>query len=134
MTSELSFTPRPGLHRRPAGFLALAYPVMLIGLALTVDFRGSSEGSGLATAFLGAILLLVAAPTAWIFAIDFIEASRLTVHAVGALTSLPLWYLLGSRLALGSDLWRQWLRRYASICGSWTVLTLVLMVVLDQIG
>ena len=130
MTSDLSFTPRPGLNRVGAATLALVYPLLLIGLGLGVGFRGSDDVTGFATAFLGAVLFLVAAPTTWVFAIDFIEASRFTVFAVGAVTSLPLWYLLGSRMARRAENWLTWLKRYTIFCGLWTVLTLVLIVLL----
>jgi hypothetical protein len=134
VTTELSFTARPGLNRRRGGVLALVYPIILIDLALSVEFRATPRGSDFATAVLGGIVLLIAAPTTWVFAIDFIEASRLTVISAGALSSLPLWYLLGSRLAVGADEWRGWLARYASVCGLWTTLTLVLIVVLDAVA
>lgn len=134
MTSDLTFTPRAGVNRRGGGLLALLYPLALIGLALGVGFRSSSDASELATAFLGAILFLVAAPTSWVFAIEFIEASRLTVFTVGALSSLPLWYLLGSRLALRAENWSTWLKRYAIFCGLWTVLTFVLIAVLARVS
>ena len=112
---------------------ALLYPLSLMGVALSVSFRGSSDASGLATAFLGAILFLVAAPTTWVFAIDFIEASRLTVLATGGLTSLPLWFLLGSRLSLRVENWSTWLKRYTIFCSLWTVLVLVLLVALARV-
>jgi hypothetical protein len=133
VTSDISFTPRQGVGRRFGGALALFYPLMLMGFALSVGFRGSNDVSGLATAILGAILFLVAAPTTWVFAIDFIEASRFTVITAGALTSLPLWYLLGSRLAGGAENWLTWLKRYAIFCGLWTVMTFVLMVLLARV-
>jgi hypothetical protein len=134
VTPDLSFTSRPGLNRRGGGSLALLYPVALMGVGMSVGFRGTPEPGELATAVLGAILFVIAAPTTWVFAIDFIEASRLTVVSVGALTSLPLWYLLGSRMASTTDHWILWLRRYLIFCGLWTVLMMVLMVVLAAIA
>lgn len=134
MTTDLSFTPRAGVSRRAGGTLALLYPLALITLGVSVGFRGSNDVDGLATAILGAILFLVAAPTTWVFAIDFIEASRFTVITAGALTSLPLWYLLGSRLALRAENWPTWLKRYAIFCGLWTMLTFILMVLLARIA
>ena len=134
MTSDLSFTARPGLNRLGGGILALVYPLALMGMGTSVGFRGTSDASDVATAVLGAIVFLIAAPTTWVFGIDFIEASRFTVVAVGGLTSLPLWYLLGSRLAFAADHWRTWARRYAIFCGLWTVLILVLIIVLDALA
>lgn len=115
--------------------MALLYPLILLSLGgLTVSFRDSPQGSEVATATLGAIVFLIGAPTSWVFAFDFIEASRPTVMGVGALSSLPLWYLLGSRLALHADQWGLWLSRYASVCGLWTALTFLLIVLLELAG
>jgi hypothetical protein len=104
-----------------------------MGVGLSVGFRVTPEPGELATAVLGAIVFVIAAPTSWVFAIDFIEASRLTVVSVGALTSLPLWYLLGARMAATTDHWIFWLRRYLIFCGLWTVLMLVLLVLLAAV-
>jgi hypothetical protein len=134
VTTDIRFIPQTGLNRRGGGVLGLAYPLALIGLALSVDFRGTSHADDLATAILGALLFLVAAPTAWVFAIDFIEASPLTVISVGTVTSLPLWYFLGSRLAMATTSWRRWTWRYASVCGLWTLLVFVLMFVLAAVA
>ena len=133
MTSDINFTPRTGLNRRVGGLAALLWPLLLMGFGLSVGFRGTTETSDLATAFLGALLFLVAAPTTWVFAIEFIEASRLTVISVGAITSLPLWYLLGSRIALSAENWLTWTKRYLIFCGLWTVMVLVLVMVLAAV-
>lgn len=134
MPSDISFSPRTGINRRGGGIAALAFPLALVGLGLSVGFRGTTEVTDLATAILGAILFVIAAPTAWVFAIDFIEASRLTVVSIGVLTSLPLWYLLGSRLALRADNWPTWVKRYLLFCGLWTVTMMVLLVLLAAIA
>ena len=134
MSSDITFTPRSGVNRRGGGIGALVYPLALMGLGLSVGFRGSGDVTGFATAVLGTILFLVAAPTTWVFAIDFIEASRLTVISLGAVTSLPLWYLLGSRLALRAENWLTWLKRYVIFCGLWMVLVLVLIMVLAGVA
>ena len=134
MSSDITFTPRSGVNRRGGGIGALVYPLALMALGLSVGFRGSGDVTGLVTAVLGAILFLVAAPTTWVFAIDFIEASRLTVVSLGAITSLPLWYLGGSRLALRAENWLTWLKRYVIFCGLWTVLVFVLIMVLAAVA
>lgn len=105
-----------------------------MAVGLSVGFRGTTDASDLATAILGAILFLVAAPTSWVFAIEFIEASRLTVITVGALTSLPLWFLLGVRLAMRSDNWPTFLKRYAIFCGLWTITVFILIVALAAVA
>jgi hypothetical protein len=134
VSSDITFTPRTGVHRRLSGLLALSYPIAMMGVGLSVGFRGTTDTSDLATAILGAILFLIAAPTSWVFAIEFIEASRLTVITVGALTSLPLWYLLGVRLAIRAENWPTLVKRYAIFCGLWTVLVMVLIVVLAAVA
>lgn len=134
MSSDITFTPRVGIHRRFAGLFSLSYPLILMAVGLSVGFRGTTDASDLATAILGAILFLVAAPTSWVFAIEFIEASRLTVITVGALTSLPLWFLLGVRLAMRSDNWPTFLKRYAIFCGLWTITVFILIVALAAVA
>jgi hypothetical protein len=70
-------------------------------------------------------MFLVAAPTAWILAIDFIEAERFTILLFGAATSLPLWAIAGGLLASLSTTWRQWIVRYLALCAVWTTLYVV---------
>lgn len=129
MGEELSFTRKAGPHPVAAGAAGLAYPLLLIGLALTGGFRQGGDVADPATSILGAFIFLIAAPTAWVFAIEFIEADRFTVLFVGALTSLPLWWLLGSRLAVAADDWGQWTVRYLRISVGWSLFVLVLVVV-----
>lgn len=87
----------------------------------------------IATSFLGTILFLTAAPTAWIFAIPFIEVSRFTVLLAGVLSSFPLWWLLGTRLAEGAANWLVWLRRYATAALVWTSIHLFAIAVLGSL-
>ena len=72
-------------------------------------------------------MFLVAAPTAWILAIDFIEAERFTILLFGAATSLPLWAIVGNLLAAISSSWRQWMVRYVAVCAVWTTLYVVVI-------
>ncbi len=132
MTGDLTFTPRAGLSRRIGGFLGLLFPSGLILLAFDNGFL-SQSGEDIATAFLATILFLLAAPTTWVFAFEFIEASRWTVVIVGAATSLPLWYLLGSRLSITAETWVNWIWRYLSFCGLWVVTIFILLFVLVRI-
>lgn len=125
MARHVSFT-RPRNIVAPAlgGAAALVYPTILVGMALDVGFRHGGGATEIATSYLGALLFLTAAPLAWIFAIDFIEVSRFTVIAIGVLSSFPLWWLAGSRLADGASSWLVWLRRYATLAVVWTALHL----------
>jgi hypothetical protein len=72
--------------------------------------------------FAAAVMFLVAAPTAWVFAIDFIEAERFTVLLFGIVTSLPLWAIAGAALATFAESWRRWTLRYVALCAVWTTL------------
>ncbi len=127
METNLTFAVQVGLNRRVGGLLSLSYPLALTALSLSVGFRGSAESSEIATSVLSAVVFIVAAPTSWVFAIDFIEASRMTVISVGVLTSFPLWFLAGFRLAVVTNIWSQWVWRYASICGLWTTTVFFLL-------
>jgi hypothetical protein len=122
VSQGITFVTKQGISRSRAGLLALTFPLILIGLALGVGF---SRGGGVAefgASFAAALMFLVAAPTAWVFAIDFIEAERFTVMLVGALTSLPLWALAGAGLARFTDSWRRWAFRYFALCATWVAL------------
>ena len=126
VTGELSFsTRRVGLPRVTGGLAALTFPILLVALAVQTGFNREGETADLAAAFLSAILVLVAEPVAWLFAFDFVDAGRFTIVFVGALTSLPLWYLAGSAVAGRSSDWAMWTRRYVGLCLGWTTLNLV---------
>lgn len=132
MGEELSFTRKMGIHPVAGGAAGLVYPLLLIALALTGGFRHGGDVADPATSILGAFVFLIAAPTAWVFAIEFIEADRFTVLFVGAMTSLPLWWLLGSRLARLAEDWKRWIVRYLRISLVWSLL--VLLAVLLIVG
>jgi len=128
VSEELSFTRKMGIHPVAGGAAGLVYPLVLIALALSGGFRSGGDVADPATSVLGAFIFLIAAPTAWVFAIEFIEADRFTVLFVGAMTSLPLWWLLGSRLARTADDWRQWIVRYLRISVGWSLLVLLVTI------
>lgn len=132
MTDLIFTTRRTGLPRVWGGLLALGYPFVLAALAVNQGF-GTTGVSGMATAFLAAVLLLLATPTAWVFVFDFIEVSPFTTVSIGLLTSLPLWYLAGAALADGASSWTQWLRRYGAVCALWTALNLVVLAMLSAL-
>jgi hypothetical protein len=102
-------------------------------MAMSVGFRQAGGPSDIAGSFLGALLFLVAAPTAWVFAFPFIEVTRFTVIAVGVVTSAIAWYLIGRALAERSMSWAVWLGRYATVCLVWTAVTLALFAVLASL-
>ena len=127
VSQDISFVTKKGLNRSRAGLLALSYPVVLIGLAIGVGFRQGGGVDEFGASFAAAVMFLVAAPTAWVFAIDFIEAERFTVLLFGAATSLPLWAIAGAGLATISTAWRQWAVRYLALCVSWTTAYVVII-------
>lgn len=118
----------------PGGIGAMIFPLVLVVVALRADFTAVGGPGQMATAVLGTILFVIAAPTSWLFAIDFIEAGRFTVVAVSVLTSFPLWYLLGVRLARSSNQWSVWVARYLGTCAAWTVIVLVVLELFGSIG
>ena len=131
MAQDLVFRPRSGLRRIPGGIAGLTFPTVLVVVALGVDFRSVGDGSDIATAVLATLLFVIAAPTAWIFAIDFIEAGRFTVVLASVITSFPLWYLVGAKLADAVVRWPDWIAAYAKICVLWTVLWIVVLQVVS---
>ncbi len=131
MAQDLSFRPRSGLRRVPAGIAALSFPTLLVAAALGVDFRAVGDGSDIATAVLATVLFVIAAPTAWIFSIDFIEADRFTAVFVSVITSFPLWYLLGAKLAQAASHWLEWIGAYLKICVVWTVFWILALQVIS---
>jgi hypothetical protein len=102
-------------------------------MAISVEVSTSGGIRGFGTAYLGTLMFLIAAPTAWIFAIDFIEAGRFTVIAFGILTSFPLWFLIGGGLASGSRQWLEWAGRYVTIAAVWSVLSLLIIGIIGSI-
>lgn len=113
--------------------LALAYPVAVTMLSIGVSFREVGDMSDLASSLLAALLFLIAAPTAWIFAIDFIDVNRLVVFLVGMVTSYPLWFFAGTRIALAAATWAGWLRRYVVLCLAWTSANLIFLLLVGQL-
>jgi hypothetical protein len=134
VTPDFSFTARRGGLPLPvAGVFALVFPVAITVLSISVSFRQVGDMSDLASSLLAALLFLVAAPTAWIFAIDFIDVNRLVVILVGIVTSYPLWFFAGTRLALFAATWAGWLRRYIVLCLAWTSANIVILLVIGQL-
>ena len=119
MSQGITFVTKQGLPRGRAAVLALTVPLVLIGLAIGVGFRQGGGEAEFGASFAAAVMFLVAAPTAWVFAIEFIEAGRFTVMFIGAATSLPLWAGAGWALARFSTSWRQWTVRYFALCAAW---------------
>lgn len=115
------------------GILALAYPSLLIVLALGVGFRRGGDMGEFAATLAGTVLFLIAAPTAWVLSFDFIDVTRFTVLMFGIVTSLPIWYVMGVSIARMADHWSAWVRRYATVCVAWTALNVFLIAIVAAI-
>lgn len=118
-TRERSVPPISG------GIAALGYPLILVIVALGAGFRQGGDMSAFAATLAATVLFLIAAPTAWVMAFDFIDVTRFTVLAFGIVTSAPIWYVVGVALARRSRRWLDWLRRYTLACVLWTAGNLI---------
>ncbi|MCP3995633.1 MAG: hypothetical protein GY722_11280 [bacterium] len=135
MTTGIDFSARRGgVPRWIGGILAFTYPIVLAAGTLSVGFDRVGDMSDIAASILAVVLFLIAAPTAWIFSVDFIQAGRLLVVTSALATSLPLWFLAGSRLAYFATNWVVWLRRYVVMCVVWSVLNVLVLVVLGTVS
>ena len=134
MTAQIEFGERKqSLPGGLGGLVGLVYPSVLVGLALSVEFATSGGIRGFGTAYLGGLVFVIAAPTAWLFAIDFIEAGRFTVIAFGVLTSFPIWFFVGAALARGSRNWMEWSGRYLTVAAIWSVVSLLVVAIVGSL-
>jgi hypothetical protein len=134
VTAGIDFSGRHrGLPRWVGGILAFVYPLGLVAGALSVGFSRTGDMADLAASVLAVGLFLIAAPTAWVFTADFIVAGRLLIVTSALLTSLPLWYLVGSRLAFAATGWLAWLRHYIIICIVWSVCNVLVFILIGSV-
>lgn len=113
------------------GLVALLIPGLLIAIAVRVGFGIHDD---VATAFLATLLVGLAAPIAWLFAIDFIDASPLTVLVIGTVSSFPLWYLLGAALANRSSSVANFANRYTAFIGMYLAAVFAIIAIADAIA
>lgn len=121
------------MPRTVGGVAAWAFPLAVTVLVLGGNLRSTGDMTDIATTLLGAMMYRVAVPTAWIFAVDFIEAGRLLAITTTLATSLPLWYLAGARLAEFSYRWSEWVRRYVVLCLVWSSVNVGVIVVIGSL-
>lgn len=82
--------------------------------------RGAVTGlTDPATPLVAGLLFLLAVPTTWIFAV--LRLAPVVDVALGVITSFPLWFFLGTRLALVSWSWGQFWARYVAWAIGWAV-------------
>ncbi|MEA2024433.1 MAG: hypothetical protein U9N79_09120 [Actinomycetota bacterium] len=133
-TDRVSFAPRRTMvGRTTAGLMALSYPIVMVVMALAVGPREAGDLQDVASSFIAALMIVIALPTSWFLSFDFIDVSRTAIVIFGVVTSLPLWYVLGTALAVRSETWGRWLRRYASIALIWTLANLALLAVVAMV-
>jgi hypothetical protein len=131
---RVSFAPRrTTVGRTTAGLMALSYPIVMVVMALAVGPRAAGDLQDVASSFIAALMLVIALPTTWFLSFDFIDVSRTTVVMFGAVTSLPLWYVLGTALAVRSETWGRWLRRYATVALVWTLANLAVLAFVSMV-
>lgn len=106
----------------------------MVVLALTVGARRGGDLQDFAASFVAAVMFVIALPTTWLLSFDFIDVSRITVLIFGMLTSLPLWYVVGTAIAARAATWAVWIQRYATVAILWTLGNLVLLAVIAALG
>lgn len=111
----------------------MSYPLAMVVMALTVGVREPGDLQDFAASFVAAVMLVVALPTIWFLSFDFIEVSRMTVIVFGLVTSLPVWYFLGTALAVRSETWGRWFRLYVTIALVWTLAILLGLAVIGAL-
>ena len=134
-SGNVSFAPRrASVGRTTAGLLALGYPLLMVVLALNVGFQKPGDLQDFATSFIAAVMFVIALPTTWFLSFDFIEVSRTTVVLFGLVTSLPIWYILGTSLAVRSENWGRWFRLYVTVAMAWTLGKMLLLAVVGALA
>jgi hypothetical protein len=126
VTRQFSFASRRGgLPTGRGGLFALSWPLITIALALG-SMRGEVRGlTDPAAPLVAGLLFVLAAPTTWLFALA--RLAPVVTVVLGVVTSFPLWFLLGSRLAAASWTWGEWWRRYAAWAIGWAVVAMILL-------
>jgi len=100
---DVSFAPRRStVAPILGGIVGLMYPFVLVVAALSVGFRAGGDMGDFAASLAGALLFLIAAPTAWALSFPFIDVTRFTVFVFGIVTSVPIWYFAGRGIATRS--------------------------------
>jgi hypothetical protein len=117
-----------------AGLLALGYPLLMVVLALGVGTSEPGDLQDFAASFVAAVMVVIALPTTWFLSFDFIVVTRTTVVLFGLVTSLPLWYVLGTSIAVRSETWGRWFRVYVTVAMAWTILNLLILAVVGALA
>lgn len=95
--------------------------------------RGAITGlTDPATPLVAGLLFLLAVPTTWVFAL--LELAPVVSVTLGVITSFPLWFALGARIAVVSWSWGQWWARYAMWAIGWAVAAMVLLALVASVA
>jgi hypothetical protein len=133
VSRQFSFASRRGgLPTGRGGLFALSWPLVTVVLALG-SMRGDITGlTDPATPLVAGLLFLLAAPTTWLFALA--KLAPVVTVVLGVVTSFPLWFYLGSRLASASWSWGEWWRRYVAWAIGWAVTAMVVLAVVASLS
>jgi len=134
-TGNVSFAPRRStVGRTAAGLLALSYPLVMVVMALAVGSARAGDLQDFAASFVAAVMLVIALPTTWFLSFDFIEVTRTTVVLFGLVTSLPLWYVVGTSLAVRVETWGRWIQFYVTFAIAWTLANLLILAIVGALA
>jgi len=129
VTRQFSFASRRGgLPTGRGGLYALSWPLVTVVLALGAMRDGVTGLTDPSTPLVAGLLFLLAVPTTWVFALA--KLAPVVTVVLGVVTSFPLWFLLGARLAEASWTWGQWWRRYAAWAIGWAVAAMIALAVI----
>lgn len=134
MKRDVSFAPRrQTVSPILGGALALTFPTVIGLIALSVGFRDGGDMGDFAGSIAATLLLLIAAPTAWVLSFPFIDVTRFTVITFGIITSTPLWWLAGVAIARTVEHWVSWATRYITLSVAWFVTNIVVIALVASI-
>ncbi|HSF86160.1 MAG TPA: hypothetical protein VLG28_10985 [Acidimicrobiia bacterium] len=84
-----------------------------------------------ATSGSSALLMLMAMPTMVPFLA--LDVDPVIAAVAGTVTSLPLWFFVGTRLAVAARSWPDFWKRYLFVAIGWAVLSIVLLAIAASI-
>ncbi len=122
---------RSGVRSGRAGLFALIGPLFIIAVTLGSMDSGVAGLVDPSTSLLAGLMFLVALPSTWVFAV--LDIAPVFSVVLGCVSSLPLWFGMGSWLAAGSYDWAHWTRRYVAWSVGWAVTSLVLLLTVASI-
>jgi len=130
---QFLFAGRRGQLNSARGGLLAMVPPSLVLFGSFIGMRGTVSGlTDPADSVVAGLLVFIAAPTTWLFAA--LRLSPEVAIVLGVITSLPLWFLLGQRIAESAWNWKQWAVRYATWLLGWLVVMVLALVTVASIA